>query len=72
MAATLKARSTSLFQDPSVKTGTIVFLALRVFLTVWAIVVLTILPLPAEPDENTRPYLGLPVLDGRAARSGSA
>ena len=55
-------KSKSIFQDPAVRTGVGIFLVLRLFLTGWAILVLTIIPLPSEPDEVERPYLGLPVL----------
>lgn len=44
--------------DPSVRYALIIFLATRLLLSAWAILILTIRPLPAEPDEILRPYLG--------------
>ena len=41
----------------------IIFVATRIFLSLWASIVLTIIPLPHEPDEGTRPYLNEPILD---------
>jgi Gpi18-like mannosyltransferase len=38
------------------------FLAVRVVLSVWAVVVLTAKPVPTEPDAVLRPYLGEPAL----------
>lgn len=67
MTTTLTGKSNTLFQDPAIKTGVSLFLLLRIFLTVWAVIVLAALPLPTEPDEVARPYLGLPVLDEGAA-----
>jgi hypothetical protein len=51
----------------AVKTALIIFLATRIFLSVWAVVTLAVNPLPNEPDENVRPYLGEPILDDGAA-----
>lgn len=45
--------------DPSVRYALIIFLATRLLLSVWAILILAIRPLPAEPNETLRPYLGL-------------
>lgn len=67
MTTTHAEKSNGLFQDPAIKTGVSLFLVLRIFLTVWAVIVLAALPLPTEPDEIARPYLGLPVLDEGAA-----
>ncbi|MCP5093960.1 MAG: hypothetical protein GY943_00245, partial [Chloroflexi bacterium] len=53
----------SLWQDKAVRTSLILFAVLRLFLSVWAIVALTINPLPEEPDEGIRPYLDQPILD---------
>lgn len=45
------------------------FLAFRLLLTLWAIVALLAVPLPEEPDEVLRPYLGQPILsDGITGR----
>lgn len=43
------------------------FLALRLFLTLWGGVVTTLVPLPATPDEELRPYLGAEILREGAA-----
>lgn len=51
----------------AVKPALIIFLTTRVFLSLWAIVALAVNPLPAEPDEVVRPYLGEPILDEGAA-----
>lgn len=48
---------------PTVKPALIIFLATRILLSLWAVVVLTIIPLPEKPDEVVRPYLGQPLLD---------
>jgi hypothetical protein len=61
-AATIKTKTTAIIHDPAVKTGIILFLVLRLFLSFWAVLVLLILPLPAKPDEVARPYLNQPVL----------
>lgn len=47
----------------AVKSALIIFVATRIFLSLWAVVVLMIVPLPEEPDEVVRPYLGEPILD---------
>jgi hypothetical protein len=51
------------WKSPSVKTGLIIFIVMRLFLTIWAVMSLAINPLPEEPDEEIRPYLHEPVLD---------
>lgn len=43
------------------------FVVLRLFLSGWAMLVLLMIPLPAEPDEVIRPYLGQPILDDGAS-----
>ena len=55
------------WQETAVQQSLILFLILRVLLTVWAVIVLWLLPLPVEADEVARPYLGLPLLDEGAA-----
>lgn len=47
----------------AIKSSLIIFLATRIFLSVWAVLVLTIIPLPKTPDEVVRPYLNEPVFD---------
>jgi hypothetical protein len=46
--------------DPSIRYAIIVFVASRLFLTLWALVVLAFRPQPQVPDEVLRPYLGQP------------
>ncbi len=50
-------------ENKAVKTAVLLFVSLRLFLTIWAIVSLAINPLPPEPDEQVRPYLGEPILN---------
>lgn len=50
-------------QNPSVKYALIIFIAMRLLLVIWSTTVLAILPLPAEPDEAKRPYVGEPILN---------
>ena len=53
--------------QPAVRRSLIIFLAVRIFLSLWAIIALALNPLPAEPDEILRPYLGeSPVTEGVA------
>jgi hypothetical protein len=48
-------------------TALLIFGVMRIFLSIWAIVAVTISPIPVEPDEVVRPYLGEPQLaDGPA------
>jgi hypothetical protein len=54
-------------RDPAVRTALVLFIVARVVLSVWAVIVLTILPPPAEANEAVRPYLGEPhLVDGAA------
>lgn len=46
----------------SVKSALIIFLTARIFLSLWAVLVLAVNPLPTEPDERLRPYAGQPIL----------
>jgi hypothetical protein len=48
------------FSDPSIRYAIIVFVASRLFFTLWALVVLAFRPQPQLPDEVLRPYLGQP------------
>ena len=45
----------------------LLFVTARVALSVWAVVVLSLIPLPEEADETVRPYLGEPRLEEGAA-----
>lgn len=45
----------------------LLFVAARVVLSIWAVVVLSLIPLPEEADETVRPYLGEPRLEEGAA-----
>lgn len=60
-------RRPGFFGDPGIHFALILFLASRLGLSLWAILVLTFLPLPAEPNEVLRPYLGQPILEAGAA-----
>jgi len=53
----------SFLRDPALRYSLLLFFLARLFLTVWAFLVLAIRPLPVEPDELVRPYLGEAVLD---------
>jgi len=46
--------------DPSIRYALIVYTASRLFLTLWALVVLAFRPQPQMPDEILRPYLDQP------------
>lgn len=46
--------------EPSIRYALIVFVTSRLFLTLWAIVVLAFRPQPQTPDELLRPYLDQP------------
>lgn len=48
------------FTDPSIRYALIVFVASRIFLTLWALLVLAFRPQPQVPDEVLRPYLDQP------------
>jgi hypothetical protein len=61
------AGPTRLLSDPAIRHACLVFLATRLFLTIWAVIILAIQPLPSEPDEILRPHLGEPVLDNGLA-----
>ena len=56
-----------IFQDASIQNALVIFIGVRLFLSVWAVVALAASPLPAEPDEALRPYLGEPQLTDGAA-----
>ncbi len=51
-------QSLTALKSPAVRYAVIVFVATRLILSLWAILVLAVRPLPAEPDEVLRPYLG--------------
>ena len=57
----------SLWQQPSIRYPLMLFLVLRLFLSVWAVLVLSVSPLPAEPNEGIRPYLNQPALQNGPA-----
>ncbi len=48
---------------PAMRFALLVFLVSRLVITLWAVVVLAILPLPQEADEVLRPYLGQPPIE---------
>lgn len=53
--------------DSSVREGIIIFSCLRLFLSLWAVLVLAVVPLPARPDEVLRPYFNQPYLNSGAS-----
>jgi hypothetical protein len=63
----MQKRFRSLWQDKAIRTSVVLFIVLRLFVSVWAGVALAINPLPDEPNEVIRPYLDQPILtDGIA------
>lgn len=50
-------------RSPAGKQSLIIFLSARLFLSVWAILILQLNPFPIEPDELLRPYYGEPALN---------
>ena len=56
----------SLWRQTAVRHSLIIFLALRLFLTGWAVVAQMVVPLPETADERIRPYLNQPILDDGA------
>ncbi len=60
--ALLWSRIQNFLNNKSFKQALILFIVLRLFLSFWAIVSLTINPLPEGADEVVRPYLGEPQL----------
>lgn len=48
---------------PAVRQAFLIFVITRLFLTLWAILAQTLSPLPTQPDELLRPYLGEPILN---------
>ena len=57
----------SLWRQPAVRHSLIIFVALRLFLSGWAVLILSASPLPNTPDEAIRPYLNQPILNEGAA-----
>lgn len=55
------------WQDTAVKHGLLIFITLRAGLTLWAVLVLLVQPLPPQPDEGLRPYQGQPILSSGGA-----
>jgi len=53
--------------DKSLKTAILIFLVMRLFFSGWALVALAVNPLPPEPNEVVRPYLGEPILTNGVA-----
>src|SRR5687767_14550344 len=52
---------------PALRYAFLIYITARIALSLWAIAVLTINPLPEQPRETHRPYLGEPILrDGPA------
>jgi hypothetical protein len=61
--AQLRSRLKALLGDAAIRWALAIFVVMRCFLSLWAILSLAINPLPEEPDEVLRPYLGEPRLD---------
>jgi hypothetical protein len=51
-------RLKAVLSQPGIRDPLIIFLVMRVFLSLWAAIALMLNPLPPEPDEPLRPYLG--------------
>jgi hypothetical protein len=51
----------------AVRHALILFVVMRLAVSLWAIAALTFVPPPAEPDEFLRPYLGEPILNEGAS-----
>jgi hypothetical protein len=49
--------------DPAVRYALLLFLISRLVLTLWAVLITAIQPVPTQPNEIERPYLGAPILD---------
>ena len=49
-------------RDRAVRYALLLFLTSRLVLTLWAVLITAIQPVPAVPDEIERPYLGAPIL----------
>ena len=49
--------------DPAVRYALLLFLISRLVLTLWAVLITAIQPVPIQPDEIERPYLGAPILN---------
>jgi hypothetical protein len=64
---TVRSRAEALLSDRALRLALITFVVVRLFLVLWATLVLAIRPIPAEPDELLRPYLGEPILSQGAA-----
>lgn len=71
MSWSYRLRSTlrQLARHPAVRQGLLLFLVGRIVLSLWAVAVLAILPLPAGADETLRPYVGVPRLEEGPAGS---
>ena len=60
-------RLKTLLSQAGIRQPLIILLIMRIFLSLWAALALTLNPLPGEPDEKLRPYLGEFVLSNGAA-----
>lgn len=54
-------------RSPALRTALILFIIARLLLSGWALLVTALIPLPEQPDELLRPYVGAPILDDGAA-----
>lgn len=55
-----KERWRGFLSDPAVRYALVILIVSRLFLSIWAVAVLSIRPHPQEPNEVLRPYLGQP------------
>lgn len=51
-----------LWADPAVRYALLGFLVLRLFLSIWAVVILTLIPVTSDLNERASPYFGEPPL----------
>ena len=60
-------QSAQTFSRSAWRPAILLFVTARVVLSVWAVVILSLIPLPEEPDEAVRPYVGERRLEEGAA-----
>lgn len=54
-------------RSPALRTALILFIVARLLLSGWALLVTAMVPVPQQPDEVLRPYVGAPILEDGAA-----
>ena len=60
-------QSSQAFSHAAWRPAILLFVSARILLSVWAVIVLSLIPLPDEPDEEVRPYVGERRLEEGAA-----